>query len=293
MTWPLLAAGTALFYAFHGAWSKRVAARTGPLVAAWTVFVSALPLFALYLGWTGSPDLAPGFWVAAGASALLNVAGIGLFFSALSAGELGVTYPLLALTPLFVVPVEWVLLGVLPGIWGAAGVVLVVIGVYLLEFRERKRGLLAPLRALVASTGARRALGVAVIWSVSGTLDRVAVLASSPGFYGVFFAGSLSLLFLPLVVWRVRRSGRGLADRVAAAGVPALGLHGLFFVAMFLLQMEALELALASYVLSIKRTGTLVAVLLGGLVFREGGLRHRLAGTAVVLAGVSVLVLLG
>lgn len=293
MTWILLAAGTAVFYALHGAWSKRVSTRAGPLVAGWALFLFALPLLALYLRLTGVPEVAPRFWTVASVNSVLNLGAILLFFSALRAGDLGVTYPLLALTPLFVIPVEWILLDELPGLWGAVGIVLVVLGIYLLHFGERHRGLLAPIRALVAGAGARRTLGVALIWSVSGTLDRVAVLESSPAFYGVVLAGAVSVLFLPVLAWDAGREGEGPGARLASAGAPTLVVHGLLFAAMFVLQMEALDRALASYVLSIKRSGAILAVLLGALAFHEEGLRYRLLGTVVTLTGVTVMVLLG
>ena len=44
--------------------------------------------------------------------------------------------------------------------------------------------------------------------------------------------------------------------------------------------------ALAAYVISIKRSGAIVTVLLGALLFGEPRLRERLAGAVVILAGV-------
>lgn len=302
MTWVFLAAGAALFYALHGAWSKRVAARTGPLVAAWALFAFALPFMLLYLWVQGIPALGDGFWWIMAVNWGLQLVAIYLFVSSLSSGELGVTYPLLTLTPLFVIPVEFLLLRELPGPWGAAGIGLIVSGIYLLNFHQRRLGPLEPFRALFRSPGARRALAVAVIWSVSGTVDRVGVLESSPAFYGVALAGGLTVLFLP-VIWGVRRwgprPGRGGTDSAAgsAAGVPAVALllvvHGLLFAVMFIVQMEALNLALASYVLSIKRTGAILAVVLGWLLFREAAFGPRVVGTAVSVAGVVVLALWG
>jgi uncharacterized membrane protein len=57
--------------------------------------------------------------------------------------------------------------------------------------------------------------------------------------------------------------------------------------------MEALSLQRASYVLSIKRSGAVLAVLIGYLAFQERDLGSRLVGTIVTLAGASLLVLLG
>lgn len=310
MTWVVLAGTTAVLYAFHGAWSKRVAGRVGPLVAAWALFAFALPLLVVYLAVQGIPELGSRFWPVLAVNCVLNVGAAYLFLSALDTGELGVTYPLLTLTPLFVMPVEFVLLRELPGPWGAVGILLVVAGIYLLNFSERRLGLLAPFSAVARSPGARRSLAVAVIWSVTGTVDRVAVLESSPAFYGAALAAGMTTLFLP-VIWAARRwapvpptstgaeepatgrerSGLGTGGRWTMARL--LAIHGLLFAAMFILQMEALNLALASYVLSIKRTGAILAVGLGWLVFRERAAGYRLAGAAVTVAGVAVLVVWG
>ncbi|MFW6193301.1 MAG: EamA family transporter, partial [Gemmatimonadota bacterium] len=84
----------------------------------------------------------------------------------------------------------------------------------------------------------------------------------------------------------------GEADAGAADAPPrravlvGLGVQGLLFAVMFVTQMEALRLSLAANVITVKRSGTLLTVLLGGMLFREKGLAHRLAGTVVVLAGV-------
>ena len=48
----------------------------------------------------------------------------------------------------------------------------------------------------------------------------------------------------------------------------------------------ALRLSLAANVITVKRSGTLLTVLMGGLLFRERGLARRLLATAVLLGGV-------
>ncbi len=302
MSWALLSIGAAVAYALHGVWSARVSRALGPLVAGWGLFTFALPLLGLVLLSRGIPPIGAGFWSAWAANTLLNFGASYLFLSALRMGELGITYPLLALTPLFVIPIEWVLLGELPGPWGVVGVCLIVTGVYLLNFGARSAGFLAPIVALARSPGALRMLVVAVLWSLAGTLDRVAVLHASAPFYAFMLTAGLAILYLPvLVVARLRASPGGEADGSPGGGVadglgsrvPLLAVHGFLFAVMFALQMEALTGALASYVLSIKRSGAVLAVLLGIVFLREPRVATRLLGTFVTVVGGAVLVLLG
>lgn len=279
MSWPILALGAALFYGLQGAWTKRLTRRVPAIVAAWAIFAFAFPPLAVYLAVHGVPEIAPVFWTALLATATLSLLSFYLYASAIERGDLGLTVPLLALTPILLVPVEWLLLGDVPGPRGLGGIVLVVAGVYVLNLRDVRAGLLAPLAAPLRDPGARRMLAVAALWSVSGVVDKIAVTASSTAFYGATFSALLGVAFLPFVGRALRRlSLRG-------HGGPLL-VQGLLYAAMFVVQMEALRLTLAANVITIKRSGALVTVLLGGLVFGERDLWPRLIGTVVTVVGV-------
>lgn len=318
MTWLLLAAGAATFYALQGAWTKRITAEVSRLAATWALFAFSFPLLGVYLALRGVPAVEPDFWPALAANLfVLYPLSMYLFVSAMKKGDLGLTYPLLALTPIMIVPVEWVLLGETPELQGLAGIVLVIAGVYLLNFRREDASLLAPFGAVARDPGARRGLAVAVLWAVGGTVDRVAVVHSSPAFYGTVITGGLTLLGLVPLAWTgaFRRPGSGPPDGQPPAGgdpdapgeepdtdggspsllTPRTGglllVQGLLNGLMFVCQMEALRLSLAAYVITIKRTGTLLSVILGWAFFQEGLVRKRLTGAFVIVAGVALVAL--
>ena len=312
MTWLLLAAGAATFYALQGAWTKRITAEVSRLAATWALFAFSFPLLGGYLALRGVPAVEPAFWPALAANLfVLYPLSMYLFVSAMTEGDLGLTYPLLALTPIMIVPVEWVLLGDTPELRGLAGIVLVIAGVYLLNFRREDASLLAPFAAVARDPGARRGLAVAVLWAVGGTVDRVAVVHSSPAFYGTVITGGLTLLGLLPLAWTGAfsrpdsgadggESGDGTDDfdgGTLSLLTPRAGLfllvQGLLNGLMFVCQMEALRLSLAAYVITIKRTGTLLSVLLGWAFFQEGLVRKRLTGAAVIVAGVALVALGG
>lgn len=284
MSWVPFALATAVLYGLQGAWSKRMTRTVSPLAASWAIFAFAFPLLLGYLAISGLPALEPRFWPALAVNVILSLLSFWLYVTALDLGELGLTYPLLALTPIFLVPVEWVLLGDVPGRAGLGGIALVVGGVYLLNL-SGGGGLLQPFRAVARDPGARRMLLVALLWSVSGVVDKVAVTGSSTPFYGTLLTGALGLAFLPLVA----RKGEGVrkAFRPGARGL--LVVQGLLFGTMFVCQMEALQRTLAAYVITVKRGGALLTVLLGALLFEEEGLARRLLATAVIVAGVLLL----
>jgi drug/metabolite transporter (DMT)-like permease len=75
--------------------------------------------------------------------------------------------------------------------------------------------------------------------------------------------------------------------------LPIILLAGLLAAVMAAAQMTALLLTLAAYVIAVKRTSTLFAVLLGRSVFHEPRTRQRLAGAAIMLAGFLLVVLEG
>ncbi len=282
MTWLLLALATALFYGLQGVWTKWITRTVSGAAASWAIFAFAFPLLAVYLAFQGLPPLEERFWPALLTNVAINLVSFYLYVSAIQKGDLGLTYPLLALTPVFVLPVEWLLLGDFPGARGLGGIALVVLGVYVLNFSERRAGLFAPFAAVFRDPGARRMLAVALIWSVSAVVDKVATISSSPAFYGTLESGLIALAFVPLVM----RRGEGFKAALSRRTWWLLAVQGLLFALMFVVQMEAIQRTLAAYVISIKRSGAIVSVLLGASLFGEPRLRERLAGAVVILAGV-------
>jgi len=281
VTWVLLSLGAALFYGLQGVWTKQLTRDLPPVVAAWALFAFGFPLLAAYLAVRGLPSVDPAFWGALATTCGIGLLAYSLYATAIQRSDVGLTVPLLALTPVLIVPVEWLLLGDVPGPRGLAGILLVVAGVYLLNVRGPRGHPLAPLAAPFRDPGARRMLAVAVLWSVTGVVDKIAVTASSPAFYGTMQSAVLGLAFLPLI------ARTGTTRRVPVPRPwPALALQGFLHAAMFIVQMEALRLTLAANVITIKRSGALVAVLLGALAFGERDLRKRMLGTVLTVIGV-------
>ena len=71
--------------------------------------------------------------------------------------------------------------------------------------------------------------------------------------------------------------------------LPILGLTGIFNATAVGFQFMALTMAPVAQVIAVKRMSTVISVLFGCLLFQEPGLRQRLTGAAIMVAGVAVM----
>lgn len=179
MEWALLAVMTALLESGKDVLGKRVLQRHDPLVTAWAWRLFALPFLLPFAAAAGLPPLGPDLGWALAVGGGLNVISSVLYMRAIRESDLSLTVPLVAFTPLFLLITSPLLLGEFPGPRGIAGVLLIVLGSYLMKAGERG-GPLAPLRALLREPGARRMLLVALIWSVTANMDKIGVRTRPP-----------------------------------------------------------------------------------------------------------------
>jgi drug/metabolite transporter (DMT)-like permease len=236
-----------------------------------------IALIWLVTGLEGMPR--SGFAFYAALSILPNLLANILFFEAVRVSPLSLTLPFLSFTPAFLIGTSWLINHELPSALGAVGIVLVIIGAFLLHAGELKRGLLGPVRAILGERGSLLMIGVALIWSLTAAADKAAVLRSGAlAYFTIWHCG----LGVPLLVQAlVRRRMRGVLRRA----LPVTGATALHVVGGAL-QMAALPLLQAAYVVAIKRANMLVGILYGWLLFGETQIRQRLLGGVVMVLGV-------
>jgi len=286
LSWPLFAFLTAFFESGKDVFAKLCLQRCDEYLVAWAWRLLALPFLLPLIPVVGVPPLGAPFWGALLVSGGLNVVTAVLYVRAIRLSDLSLTVPMVALTPLFLLLSSPLILGEFPGPVGLAGVLLIVAGSYLLYLGQRSRGVLAPLRALLGDSGPRLMLLVALLWSITANVDKIGLRHSSPTFWALAVNLFIACAMLPLVLRR-----RGALAGMGGSFAPLLGLC--FCGAMTsLCQMTAISMALVPYVISIKRTSTVLSVLWGHFLFGEQGFRERLAGTCIMVAG-AVMITLG
>lgn len=286
MIWILYSLLVAVFVAFRSVVSKKSLQNLDQYVVAW--FIQIIPgiLIAFTFLFTEIPYLKNMFF---------PVLVLDCFLSAVAAvwstkalfSEVSVAIPMVAFTPLFLLATGYLMLGEVPSKAGFVGVILIVVGSYILNYKEKKNGLLKPFRALVKNDGSKLMLGAAFIWSITANLDKIAIKNSSP----VFFAMAESLL-IALFIYPFARKGLRKQRRAIWEEKYHLSLMGVLSALILVFQMLAVSQTLVVYVNSIKRLSIPITIILGGIIFKEKEIGQKFAGGVIMVVGVLLLTLL-
>ena len=281
MLWVLFALLTAFCESMKDVFSKKSLREIDVYFMAWSLRFFALPFLLPILFFIEIPVLNQAFYGALLVSGSINVLTTYLYIKAISQSDLSITVPLLTFTPLFLLITSPIIVQEFPGTYGLIGILFIVTGSYTLNLKEKNKGFLAPLRALVNENGPKLMLAVAFLWSISSNFDKVGVQNSSPLFWAIASCTYVSFFLFPLMAFKSQNNLEVLPKKVMSV-LPA----GFFTAFTIIFQMNAINLALVPYVISIKRTSVVMSVVFGYLFFKEKDLKQRLTGSFLMIIGV-------
>lgn len=281
----LLAILTCLFYGLQGTYGKVLTKTFPSAIITWATFTFSLPLILAFLIIKGIPSInLHNFLWSTLTSFFINLIAFNLFFKALSLSSLSLTMPFTAFTPLFLIPIAFLILGELPDFTGNLGIFFIISGAYGLH--TGSGNLLSPFRNILINKGTRYMLIVAIMWSLSATVEKVAVLSSSPEFYGTTIESLLSAAYFPYIFYFHRESTKNITKNFGK-----LLVIGIITAAMVLFQFTSYQYLLAGYVVAFKRAGVIVSVFLGFLLFNEKNILKNLIYTTIMVIGVILIML--
>ncbi len=285
-TWVALAFASAVFLAASDALAKRSLEGDDEHLVAGFRLVFSLPLLVITLFFIPVPSLDAAFYRAFLIALPVEAITVVLYIKALKESPLSLTMPFLALTPVFLIFFSYILLGEKVSLSGAAGILLIAAGSYLLNISRVREGLCQPLRAITKEKGAVYMIIVALLYSVTSSMGKMAIEHSSPLFFGAVYFIGLNLIYLPYGLTRgVTRQGSSLREYLSSGRYRRQIVPGTFYALMVLTHMSAMKLTKVAYMVSVKRSSLLISILFGYLLFREENIRDRFLGAALMFAG--------
>ena len=283
--WIIFAVLNPIFDSLKGVFSKKASKRVDPLLVSWFNNLIPLILFAPVLFFI---DLQFNyrFFEALFISGIINITAAILYHRAISDGDISVVVPMLSFTPLFLLFLSPLIVGEFPDFWGLIGTILIISGSYLLNVNLKKQSILEPLKSLFKERGTRYMLIIAFIWAISANYDKRGIEASSILQYLVFIN-----LFATIGTTVYVFSKRKITAPALKLGFKNLLMVGLMTSAGYFVHMTAISLTLVVYVVSLKRTGGMISVILGYFIFKEQNIRQRFLGSAIMFTGVLLIIL--
>lgn len=284
--WFILALLAAFFTSVQDVLGKKLINKVDTEIIAWGWMFFSLPFLYVYLMAEGMPPIGPLFGKALAVSTVILIIASVLYFKAIKCSDLSLAMPMLAFTPIFLLITSPLILGEFPRPLGLAGIFLIVVGSYVLRFRDRSLGYLGPFKCLVRERGPRYMLIVAFLYSIGANMDKIGVLNSSPV---MWIAMLNTLTALGLWLFYLRRA-KNFWQQVKSVWL-LLVFIGLFNAAAVIFQMIAIQMTIVPYLIAVKRTSVFMSALFGFFLFKEKGIKERSIGALLMVLGVVLIAL--
>lgn len=281
MLWLYLAFLVALGTSCQDVISKFLVKKLDTYVVMWGWWFFALPFFCLCF--LVQPFIIKNsqFWVILAIDSVLLPLGVMFYIRALRASDLSLTVPMLSFTPMFMLVTSRIMLNEAPRPLGLLGILAIVVGSYMLNIKDRSLGWWQPFASLWRERGPRYMLLVAVIFSIGGNLDKMAVQRSSALTWLVMLTAASSVWMGLVMLFKVKDVGQQIR-----AHWPKLLCLGAVNAVTYIIQLIAIMMTIVPYLIAIKRMSVIMTSMYGFIFLKEKGFRERFIGIALMVAGV-------
>lgn len=287
MFWLIPALGASLTNSFHNIFIKKQTGSLDPFYVSWirSLWITILLLPLIFIFPAETTKL---FWIVLVLRGVLDSVATVLYVRAISYTDLSLALPLITLTPLFIFILEKVFLHTQFSLVGTCGVILVVVGIYLLNLKKGA-SFFSPIKHVYDNPGSRLMFCVSVLWSITSTIHGVAIRETNPYFYAGI--SSLSIILILTLYMFISGRGKGLGFYTTHA-FSTNASAGVFGATAQMLQFVAQGLAPATYVIAIKRMSVVFSSILATIFLKEPFSKRilptLLSVLGVILIGISL-----
>lgn len=269
---------------------KRLTLSIHPVVLFLVGNLFMLPFMLLILITTGGiPTVSSNFFKLMFASSILDTIAFSAAIWSIKLAPISLVAPISSFNPVFVTIISAFALKEIPTPLKFLGIMIVVLGAYLLNLEDYKRGFFAPIKDLLKNRGVQLAFLANFLWGFTPIFQKPAIFQTHPvaplfvSFFGIILT---AFFILPFALKNLSNSKTAVSKN----------LKWFLIIAVFgsLSQWAALtafSLTNVGYATSIFKLSTLFTVILGALFFKEKHIKERLLGALVMILGTLLLVI--
>ena len=286
--WFFFALTFALVTSFTVIIAKRIMKDMDEYSYLWLGAIFSIPFFlAIILFFYQIPKVDGTFFLAIGLSTVLGASGGILAYRAIRISEVSLVIPMAAFNPLFTTIISFFVLAEKLSLKEILGIIIVVIGAYLLQVSKAKEGFFAPIKALATHKGVQLSLVAYFLWAITPVFEKTAIFHTSPRVppFASMVGTLLSIIFYGFFVAKFSKKTVHFAKKYLRLFLLLGLLGGVGQTAGF----TAFSLTNLGSVTAVFKLSTIFTVILGWLFFKEKNIKDRLLGSVVMLFGVFLL----
>jgi len=295
MLWIWLSLIAAFFFAIRHVIIKKYLSNADVLLTAFIYrFFSILYLLPLLFFYDLVKIVSIKFWIVTLFTAILTAGASIMQIKALQKYDLSSSVPFLAFVPLFMILPVYFLFHEVPDLFSFFGVILLSAGAIVIN-STNKNGLFLFFRNFITNKGSILFFGVAIIYGISTTYDRVAILeAENSGFTYTFYWHVISVFLFSLIFLNFKKIPFYISD--VKNHIKGFALQAFFGIAAFFMQMLAVEFAKnvnanVLYIKAITLFQLLVSVFFGIILFKEKNAIYRIIGAFAMIIGAIIIII--
>lgn len=256
------------------------------LVLVEDIFIMPFMLILIFL-LGGIPSLSPKFYLLMFASSILDIITAVASTLAISISPISLISPISSFNPAFTTIIAAFTIHEVPSLTKLLGIIIVVLGAYLLNVSDIRKGLFTPFKKLFSSRGVQLFLLANFLWGITPIFQKQAIFETTPvmPLFPSFFGSVLIAIFLaPIVILRTKNPFSQVKNNwkllLFLAPFSALAQWAAF---------TAFSLSDLGLVTSVFKLSVLFTIAWGFLFFKEERIWERLLGAGVMILGTLLL----
>jgi len=223
-------------------------------------------------------------------SLIINIISFTLLARAIKSYPISVVMPYVGFTPLFLTLSGFLILGEQLTLLKFFGIFLIVIGGFIVQIPTDWNKREIPFIQRLINTkekGIGLVIIVAALWSITASVEKITVLASSPEIYAISIHLLLGISFFIITI---QKEGLNFHFKLKPNSVILVVIVlGLVSALLAISQLSAIKSTYVAYVIAFKRAGVIVSSLVGFAFFKEKIYGKTIFGTFLILSGAFII----
>lgn len=247
-----------------------------------------LPFSIALLIFLGIPQFSFEFWKFLFIVSILDTIAAVIYYKALSISEISLLAPISSFNPAFILIFASIFLKENPTPIKLIGILLIIVGAYLLNVDQIKSGIFKPIAKLFSDRGVKLFLLSNFIWGMTPILQKKAIFETTPN--TPLAVPSIETVFIIILLLPFLFKMKNI-KKYTKTNLKTLLTYGSLATVGQFSALTAFSLNNVAYVTAVFKLSAVFSIILGAVLFREHHIQERFLGAFVMVIGTILIAL--